>query len=283
MHRLQGAVAGLARRGAVGRGRALQRGRTARHDVDALPQPERLQRVVGHQQHRPPGEEAGGELLQSHARDRVEGRERLVHEHDGPVFHQRARKRHPLAHAAGERAGERIGFGAQAHALQHREGTRPVGPFAAQARAERDVAECAEPRHEQVLLRHVGDRRIAQHVHAAGLQPFQARDDPEQARLADAARPQQAGPPAPLQGELQAVEEQRAFESEAGAPGYGRRGPIRRAGFLARSRLVSYAGPNRIRFKGSSELFRPLSRARLPQSGADCGGGTDALQACPPL
>ena len=110
-----------------------------------------------------------------------------------------------------------IGLGAQAHALQHRERARPVGLLAAQARAEGDVAKRAEPRHEQVLLRHVSDRRAAQDVQAARFQPLQARDDPKQAGLAHAARPQQAGPAAPLQDKLQAVEEQRALEAKSRA------------------------------------------------------------------
>ena len=220
MQRLQGAVAEAAGRRAVGRGRRLQRRRAAGHDVDAIAEPERFQRVVGDEQHRAPGEQARGKRLQPGAGDGVERGEGLVHEHDGAVFHQRAGERHPLAHAAGEGVGERIRLRAEADALQQRQRARPVGPLAPEPSAEGDVAERAQPRHQQVLLRHVGHgcaARAAGYAQAAGVEPLQAGDDPQQARLADAARPQQAGPAAPLQGEVEAVEEQRAFEAEARA------------------------------------------------------------------
>ena len=171
---------------------------------------------MGDEQHGAPGEQGGREFLKPHPRDHVEGRERLVHQDDGAVFHQRAGQGDPLSHTAGEGARQGAGFRAQADPFEQRPGARLVRPRTAQAGAECHIVQRTEPGEKQVLLRHVGNAPVAGDAQRAGLQAFEARDDAQKARLADAARPQEAGPAVALQRHVQAVEEERVGEAQAG-------------------------------------------------------------------
>ena len=172
--------------------------------MDAVAEAQRLKGVVGHQQHGAPAQQLGGEALQTQPGDRVERREGLVHEHDGPVFHEAADKRYPLAHAA--RQGARIITGALGEPDRGEQIARPliVGLLTAQAAADDRILDHRKPRHEQVLLRHIGN---AAGDRMTGIGRFQPGEQAQQAGLADSRRTQQTSPPSLFQGHVEAVEQ----------------------------------------------------------------------------
>ena len=83
----------------------------------------------------------------------------------------------------------------------------------AQAAADDHIIDHVEPRHEQVLLGHIGDPPGDRAAVAArnGIGRRQAGEQAQQAGLADPGRPQQTGPAPALQGHVETVEQ--------GAPG----------------------------------------------------------------
>jgi hypothetical protein len=131
----------------------------------------------------------------------------------------RRRQRHPLPHP---RQGGRLqpGRRGQTEVGEQRPGARGVGALAAQALAQQHVVLGVEPGQQQVLLRHEGDTG-GDRAPVGGRDPAlriardQPRDQPQQRRLADAARPQQAGPAAALQEQVEPVEEGGAIEGHA--------------------------------------------------------------------
>ena len=129
----------------------------AGHDLNAVAEPQRLERIVGHQQHGAPGEQRRGQRLQAGAGDRIERRERLVHQDHRAILHERAGERGALALAARERRRQLVRLPLQADPREQVPGLGAIGGLAAQPGAERDVAPDREPRQQVVLLAHPGE------------------------------------------------------------------------------------------------------------------------------
>ena len=191
----------------VDRGRVELGGRAALHDpagehgVDPVADPDRLLGVVGHQQHRGPGlaQECQGLVAHLRAQRGVEGRERLVEQHQLRRGRQRAGQRHALLLAAGEsvRVGARVG--------RHVDGGQQLGdaPLAptpvAAVEPEGDVLADAQMREQGEVLEHQADpaplrrqQRAGLGEHAAverdpaGLQGLEPGDQPQRRGLAAA-------------------------------------------------------------------------------------------------
>ena len=203
----------------------LQRGRPAAQHPDLVAEAQRLERVVGHQQHRPPGQQLGRQILQAVAGDRIEGGERLVHQHDGPVLHQRAgqgrragacrRTARPAACAPGRASPTRA-----SRASARSRSAAPLGAGrrrAAGARAGR-CRRARQPGQQQVLLRHQRDAAVERPAVVGGDQRpgLQAGDQAQERRLADARGPEQAGPAAGLEAEAQVLEQRARRPRRAG-------------------------------------------------------------------
>ena len=217
-----------------------------------LRQPHRLADVVGHEQRSscrglPDAQELA---LQHVAGDRVERRERLVHQQEARLVGagrrgQRPRERHPLPHAARQLVRPLAALAVEPDQRQQRLGPLPplTAADAGELQGQLHVAARREPRQQRGLLEHERRPRRAQ-VDLAGGRFLQPGDEVEQRRLAAARRAEQADELAGAHGELDVA--QRGHGVRAGAEGLadlaqhhgGRRelrGPV-----LHRSGHVSY-------------------------------------------
>ena len=185
----------------------------------------------------------------------------LVHQHDRPVLHERADQRDALALPSGKR--RRAGGEGLRQADLPQQQPRPVEvrPLAPQPRAEDRIVEDARPGEQQVVLAHIGHRRRPHPACGPAAQPC---DQPQQAGLADAARPQQAGPDARFETDIQPVEQRNPAIGEGGPanidgkPGF-RCGPAH----TLPPPVLTGSGPGVVPDAG------PLSRvAAAPPSGA---------------
>ena len=132
----------------------------------------------------------------------VERRHRLVEQQHARALDQRAPQRDTLALAAGQLV--RLARAELFHPDQSQHVGDAPGDFAPVEplllQAERDIGFHGEMRKQRVALEHHVDRppvrrhRREVHAveqHAAGIRPFEARDQPQQGSLAAARRPQQ--------------------------------------------------------------------------------------------
>ena len=94
--------------------------------------------------------------MQQVAGDRVQGRERLVHEQQGAVLGEGPGQGDALAHAAGELVGSQVGGVVEVDEAQQLPGTLPTLPrgHTGEAEGELDVAAGGEPREEGGVLEH---------------------------------------------------------------------------------------------------------------------------------
>ena len=156
-----------------------------------MAEPQCLQRIVRDHHDRPALQQARRQVLKVEARHRVQMPERLVHQDDPAILAKRPREGRPLAHAAGQGVWQVLKAGAQTDFRQQGARTGLGGParrpVAAQPVPQQDVLEHAEPRQQQIALRHVGDR-----PRSFGARQ-QAREVAQQGRLADTAAAEQAG------------------------------------------------------------------------------------------
>ena len=70
------------------------------HEINALTEPRRFGGIVRDKEDGSADEGLESEFLHRRAGSGIERRERLVEQRDGPIFHQCARERRALAHAA---------------------------------------------------------------------------------------------------------------------------------------------------------------------------------------
>jgi hypothetical protein len=98
----------VTRRSAEGHGDRAKPGWLAADHVNRMTEPECFERVVSHEQGSALGQELGRELLQAISGYGIERREWLIHQHDGPIFHQRTGEGDALAHAARKLSRPRI-------------------------------------------------------------------------------------------------------------------------------------------------------------------------------
>jgi hypothetical protein len=170
-----------------------------------------LLHVGGGHQHahlRTLGADAGDQLPELVARQRVDAGGRFVEDQQVGVVDQRAAQPQFLLHAAGQLARRTLAEGRQAGAAQQVvDAPRALGgALAEQAAEEVEILEYRQ-RGIEVLaqaLRHIGDMRAdvttmarfghiaAEHLDAAGLDPARPGDQRQQAGLADAVRADQA-------------------------------------------------------------------------------------------
>ena len=200
-----------------------------RHHDDALREIDRLEHRMRDEHRReavlpPQRQQVVVELV---ARDLVERRERLVHQQDLRMRHQRARDRDAHLHAAGEFA--RIGFleALQPDQRQHlgRARLRLALADARERQRQHHVLQRVRPRHQRRVLEHeaeIGLRLAARRmrrgrpVDRAGARRAEARDDAQQGRLAAAGRPEQADELAVAQIEIDAADRERAVRELLG-------------------------------------------------------------------
>ena len=141
------------------------RGPVAEHD-DPVAEEDRLLDGVGDQHGRAPVLLAGlvQQLLHELARLGVERGERLVEQHHVGVGGVGAGERDPLAHAAGERLGQRLLEAAQPHQVdvaRHDLGDLGLRPLVgAEREPEGDVLLDGEPREDRVLLEDHAPSRV---------------------------------------------------------------------------------------------------------------------------
>ena len=192
----------------LGRGRVLGEHAAALQHRDLVAHLDRLVDVVGHEDDRLADVrlEAQELVLEPLAVDRVDGAERLVHEHQRRVGGQRPRHAHALLLAAGELARVTVAglVRVELHQLEQlvHPGADPLLVPAEQARHDRDVVLDLQVREQADLLDRVADvapqlRRVAvahrlaveQDVAARGLD--HAVDHPHQRGLAAAGRAHQ--------------------------------------------------------------------------------------------
>ncbi len=138
----------------------------AAEDQDPIAHQHRFLDVVGHQDHALDGHATFGPQVQEIGAqglggEHVERRERLIHQQDVRMHHQRPGEAHALAHAAGQFA--RIGrFEAvQADQIDGRQRARAdFGPRQTlRLQSQRDVLEHGEPGKERKALEHHRDAR----------------------------------------------------------------------------------------------------------------------------
>jgi len=116
---------------------------TELEDYDALILlAQRFERVMGDKQDRAPGKQLGGEGLQTKAGNGVQRRKRLVHQHHGAIFHERARQCHTLAHTAGKSIGAHLPVARQAYVGKQSIGARPIKPLTPHSGAVHHVLAC---------------------------------------------------------------------------------------------------------------------------------------------
>ena len=166
-----------------------------------MPKPERLARIMGHKKHRLALKNLGGKLLHLCSRAGVQRRKRLVQKGNRPIFHERARKRHPLAHSARKRIGRLVTIRPKTDPIDHRLGPRHIGHLAPQPRPKHRIFAHGEPRKQKVRLRHETDppgnrariRRDNLTLELSGT--LQPRNQAQERRLADPRRPEHTSPP----------------------------------------------------------------------------------------
>jgi hypothetical protein len=183
---------------------------------------QRLERAVGDEQNGAALQQLCRQILEPVAGDGVERGERLVHEDDRPVLHQRAGQGYALTHAAGQLARPYPDMVGEADAREERFRTPGHGAAlaprqAAQAMAEQNIVTRHEPRQQQILLRHHGDaafqRRTVVSRRRGGTD--KSGDEPHQGALAAAGRAQQRRAAPAFEMQAEAIEEQRPVITEA--------------------------------------------------------------------
>ena len=155
----------------------------------------------------------GDLLAQPLAQAGVERGERLVEQHDLGVGGQRAGERDALALAAGQLV--RVVLGA----VREPDELEALGQAPVRRRAEADVAGDRQVREQRALLEDHADAarlgldplagagdRAAADPHAAGVGPLEAGDQPQQRRLARAARAEHGEEAAALEPQVDAVD-----------------------------------------------------------------------------
>ena len=174
-----------------------------RHDHHPVRQVDRLGDVVGHVDHGLAGlaPDVRQQPLHVVAGERVERRERLVHQQHGRIVGERARDGDPLLHAARQmvRIGAREFVELHQRQLLERDGVALLLGDAFHLEAEGHVAERGAPRkqlgeileHDAAVHAVAGDR-LAADADLAARRADESRDDVEKRRLAAAARPDDA-------------------------------------------------------------------------------------------
>ena len=159
----------------------------AEHD-DAIGQQHRFFNVVGddedaqrrHLLVEPEFQQLGAQVL---SRENVERGERLVHEQDFRLDHQRARKADTLLHAAGELFGIGSLEAVKAHGVDHAQGALVTLDCARASGSQRrfDVLQHGEPGEEREALKDDGDVRdlaCASACRAISLRPTTGAESP---------------------------------------------------------------------------------------------------------
>src|SRR5437764_1787142 len=190
-------------------------------DEDAVGKDERVVDAVGDEDDsragaRPYCQEI---LLQLLACLRVERAERLIHEDEDGLAHQRARDADPLLHATGQLVRKMFGKGGKPHQLD--EMSRRIAPlgrgYAVDLERKLDVTQDGAPRQQPEILEHhagvlarAGDRHAGD-GDVALVRPDQPGGEPKQGRLAAPARSQQRDQLALAHRRIDAVERHHQF------------------------------------------------------------------------
>ena len=246
-----------------------------------MPEPQRLERAVGDQEHGAADQELGGEVLQPMAGDRVEGRERLVHQDDRAVLHERAGQGGPLAHAAGKRGraggrrrpprptrAEQLVAGSRRRRSSARDAPRSRWPRSTLSStgsqgSSRSCCAISAMRPSQAAAV-VGDHQSARR---------EARDQAQQRGLADARRAEQAGPAAALEAEAQPLEQRRALIGQGAMPMVTPGGDQPSAPGRSSGRPQGMEMVDRADAAADAEAFAGSDRLRQPVFGLGDGVG----------
>ena len=169
------------------------------------------------------GTEVADELLHAQPGERVERGERLVEQEQLRIAHQRARQRDPLRLTARQRGRPRVRLARRARPRAARPTAR-ARPSVRGRRARRDVPDHALGVHQPRLLEH--DRAPFRHPHVARVGGVDAGQDPEQRRLAAAARTEQRHELAGRDVEVDAVEHRATVERASQTRARGRSGDV---------------------------------------------------------
>ena len=173
------------------------------HHPDPIAQDERLDHVMGNEQHGAPARAPDTRELVLHlaAGLRVQGGERLVHEQHVRLGRQNPRDLDPLFHAAGQFARKFVAVAVEAHQLQQALGDIALLGLVqtADSRPEQDIVPGREPGHQGIVALEydpaIGTRtahRFAAVQRLAIGRHFEASQQRQGRGLAAAARAEQA-------------------------------------------------------------------------------------------
>lgn len=173
------------------------------HDDDAVRQGDRLVDIVGDEQHGSVvlGPQRAHEVVHAQPCDGVEGRERLVEQHEFGLRDQCPGERHPLGLAARELLGPCLLTARESDLGKHLAGPRlRIGSV----QAERDVAQHPLPRQQPIGLE--DDRTPCRDLHPPAVGPVESGEQPQQGALAAARGAEQDHQLLVGDGEVEVVE-----------------------------------------------------------------------------
>ena len=133
---------------------SFDHGRSPRHHINAMPKAKGLHRIMGDQKNCTPMKQLGSQRLEPRSGYGVKRGERLIHQHQWPILHQRARQGYPLALATGQGCGQLRCLSLNAYLFEQCRRTCMILRITPQSRAQQDILLCGEPGKEAVLLSH---------------------------------------------------------------------------------------------------------------------------------